>query len=107
MDDWSLEMSMIGPHGERWTMRVKLDQATACEYHHIPKPVPGFTPFDEAVEILKRREYRKDLFIKEAYRLGTLLAERMEDAEGWHGIKRQEPAKLELSQQTNYRRPER
>ena len=107
MDEWFLEMSMIGPHGEHWTMRVKLDPTTAREGHCISKPVPGLTPFDEAVVILKRREYRKDLFIKEAQRLGTLLAERMEDAEGWHGIKRQEPAKQELSQSTNYRRPKR
>ena len=98
MPDWFLEMSMIGPYGERYTMRVKLDRTTACEFHSLVKPVPGLMAFNEAVEVLKRREYRKDLFIKEAHRLGTLLAERMEDAEGWHGIKRQEPAKQELSQ---------
>ena len=40
--------------------------------------------------VLKRREFRKDLFQDEARRLGALLAERMEDKEGWHGVERQE-----------------
>ena len=98
MDDWFLEMSMIGPYGERYTMRLNLDQITAREAHHIPPPAPGFVRFDDAVEILKRREFRKDLFTEAAQRLGTLLAERMEDAEGWHDASRQEPAKAELAQ---------
>ncbi len=100
MTNWFLEMSMNGPRGERYVMRVGLDSMTARECSHIEPlpPVPGLVKFDDAVEILKRREYRKDLFIDQARRLGTLLAERMEDAEGWHGVSRQEPAKEELSQ---------
>jgi len=49
------------------------------------------------VKILKRREFRKQLFINEATRLGALLAERMEDAEGWHDVSRIEPAKRQLA----------
>lgn len=98
MDDWFLEMSMIGPYGERYTMRTKLDHGTAGEICHIDPPVPGLVKFEHAVAILKRREFRKDLFIEAARRIGALLAERMEDAEGWHGIKRQEPARQELAQ---------
>ena len=98
MDDWYLEMSMIGPYSERYTARIKLDPVTAREAHDIPPPVPGLVSFDDAVEVLKRREYRKDLFIDAARRLGTLLAERMEDAEGWHDASRQEPARRELAQ---------
>ncbi len=98
MDDWRLEMSMIGPYGERFTMAVKLDGITAREISHIAPPVTGIAHFTEAVDILKRREYRKDLFIEAARRIGALLAERMEDAEGWHDASRQEPAKAELAQ---------
>lgn len=100
MDDWFLEMSMNGPHGERYTMRIKIDQMTAREVSSIdPSPmVSGLIGFGDAVAILKRREYRKDLFTEAAQRLGTLLAERMEDAEGWHDASRQEPAKAELAQ---------
>ncbi len=100
MYDWHLEMSMIGPHGERYTMRRTLDPGTAREVSHIkpPSTVPGLTRFEDAVTILKRREYRKDLFISAARQIGALLAERMEDAEGWHDASRQEPAKAELAQ---------
>jgi len=51
----------------------------------------------DVVEIMKLREFRKDFFINECVRIGTLLAERMEDAEGWHDVSRIEPAKRELA----------
>jgi hypothetical protein len=98
-NQWRLEMAMIGPFGERYIMAVSLDDYTAQEIHRVdpPSSAPfiGAT-FDEAVKILKRREFRKDLFQEEARRLSALLAERMEDAEGWHDIGRQEPAKKAL-----------
>ena len=95
--EWHLEMSLVGSYGERFTMRVGLDEQTARECYRLPPPVPGLMSFDETVTCLKMREFRKTLFIAEAHRLGTLLAERMEDAEGWHDASRVEPAKQELS----------
>ncbi len=32
MEDWYLEMSMIGPYGERYTARIKLDQITTLAW---------------------------------------------------------------------------
>lgn len=56
----------------------------------------GFGTFDSTVRLMKVRQYRKDLFIHAAERLGALLAERMEDAEGWHDASRIEPAREQL-----------
>lgn len=97
MPQWCLEMSMIGPYGERYTQRVALDHRTASDIQKIDPPVTVINSFDDAVNFIKRREYRKDLFTHAATQLGTQLAERMEDAEGWHGMSRQEPAKAALA----------
>ncbi len=80
-------------------MCIDLDEVMAREFSHVPLPTPvelGGT-FDECVTVMKQREFRKDFFIRECRRIGTLLAERMEDAEGWHDVSRIEPAKRELS----------
>lgn len=52
-----------------------------------------------AVEIMRTKELRKHLFIDAAKQLGTLLAERMEDAEGWHDPERIESARKQLGGQ--------
>jgi len=94
---WRLEMSLLGPFGEKITVAVMLDPSTASEVARIAPPTIWNLPvgptknfLEETVKVLKRREYRKDLFGFEAARLGKLLAEHMEDKEGWHGIERQE-----------------
>lgn len=51
---------------------------------------------DQTIKFMQRREFRKDLFIEACKRLGALLAERMEDAEGWHDQSRIEPARKQL-----------
>ena len=56
----------------------------------------GFGTFDEIVRLMRVREFRKRLFIMTARNLGALLAERMEDAEGWHDTSRIEPARKQL-----------
>lgn len=50
----------------------------------------------EVVRTLQTKQLRKRLFKREAERLGALLAERMEDAEGWHDSDRIEPAREQL-----------
>jgi hypothetical protein len=57
--------------------------------------------FEQAVEVLRTKQYRKDLFIDAATSLGRLLAERMEDAEVWHDESRVEPARRQLTGDTN------
>jgi len=88
-------------------MCLDLDRHTACQFESIKPPILHTVPwvtgsvalqsFDEVVEIMKVREFRKDFFIRECRRIGALLAERMEDAEGWHDASRIEPAKRELA----------
>ncbi len=93
---WNLELSLVGPYGERSTIAVALTPETAQSIQKVEPPSPlafagtNVSPFDECIKILKRREFRKNLFTDAAKRLGTLLAERMEDKEGWHGVSRQE-----------------
>jgi len=94
---------------QQFSMCIDLDEHTAREFADIKPPIQHGVPwlkettalesFEQVVEIIKRREFRKDLFIRECQRLGALLAERMEDAEGWHDASRIEPAKKSLAQQ--------
>ena len=88
-------------------MCIDLDRHTARQFQSIKPPIQHTVPwlagaaaldsFEDVVEIMKLREFRKDFFIRECRRIGALLAERMEDAEGWHDVSRIEPAKRELS----------
>jgi hypothetical protein len=48
------------------------------------------------ITMLQQKEFRRKIFLEEARRLGGLLADRMEDAEGWHDSDRIEPARQEL-----------
>ncbi len=85
---------------EKYTMCIDIDEHTARRFTRI-KPLdnylPGSISMETAVDILKTRVFRKDFFVHECYRLGNLLAERMEDAEGWHDTSRIELAKKELA----------
>ena len=96
MMEWKLEMSLVGPFGERITVALNLADHIASEVTRInpPEPyglfVPGGDPFKATVHVLRRREYRRHLFEDTATRMGKLLANRMEDKEGWHGVDRQE-----------------
>ena len=87
-------------------MEIELDRHTARQFQRIEPPIKhgvpwsgivvGLDSFDDVVKTMKVREFRKDFFINECRRIGALLAERMEDAEGWHDTSRIEPAKKEL-----------
>lgn len=46
--------------------------------------------FETAVEIMKRKEFRRGLLMSAASQCGEALANFLEDREGWHGIDRQE-----------------
>ena len=78
-------------------MCIELDWHTARQLHSVKPSAAPLDSFEEVVETMKVREYRKDFFIRECRRIGALLAERMEDAEGWHDASRIEPAKRSLN----------
>lgn len=52
--------------------------------------------FDAVVHLIRTKEFRRKFFVEAAQRLGALMAERMEDAEGWHDTGRIAPAREEL-----------
>ena len=93
-------------YGESYQIVMPVDDTVARDFQSINPPIkhsvpflPGAVPldsFEQVVDVMRRREFRKDTFTHEARRLGTLLAERMEDAEGWHDTSRIEPAKEQL-----------
>lgn len=86
---------------QKLSMCLPLGEDIAAEIERLQPPRKAAVAFlgmslDDVVSVLRRKEFRKDLFLGEATRLGALLAERMEDAEGWHDASRIEPAKREL-----------
>lgn len=102
-DRWHLEMTLRGPCVEKYAATMPLDEHTARNVQKI-KPLgghfgylPGTLSMTQAVEVLRSREFRKSLFKDAAWQLSQMLAEYMEDAEGWHDIERVEPAKASLS----------
>jgi len=91
-----------GMMGERYSQQIDLAEDIAREIMKIDPPINPSSvfpldSFETVVTAIRTREYRKDLFQRECHRLGTLLAERMEDAEGWHDTSRIEPAKRSLN----------
>ena len=94
MERWTLELNFRSNFGESHTMALDLEPNVARNVVYIEPPMPvelsGFTTFTDIVHVLKMKKLRKDLFVAEATRLGHLLAERMEDKEGWHGESRME-----------------
>lgn len=96
---WTLRLTLSGPMGERFDIVVNLGEDVISDVVRVnpPRPFP-FTALDtpsldDVVSVLRRKQLRKDLFANECQRLGTMLAERMEDKEGWHGPDRQEMLK--------------
>ncbi len=101
MSEWTLTMSLRGPYGEQVQYSLPLDHSVAREIWKIDPPsflefVPGESALGVVATKIKAREYRKDMFVSEAKRLGLLLSETMEDSEGWHDQSRIEPARRAL-----------
>jgi hypothetical protein len=48
------------------------------------------SPLDAVVKKMQAREFRRKLLIQAATNTGGMLADFLEDREGWHGIDRQE-----------------
>jgi len=93
----TLRMTFDAGFGDSFTMTMPLDEHVASKFTRIKPPELGPVPgmghtFEETVEILRTREFRKRLFVLAAGQLGMQLAERMEDAEGWNDVSRVDPA---------------
>lgn len=95
---FTLQITLRDNHGaeQPLAMAVDLDDEVRISPRAVDEMKAGVGTFDGAVRMMKAREFRKDLFIHAAEHLGALLAERMEDAEGWHDASRIEPARRQL-----------
>jgi hypothetical protein len=98
MNEFTLILTLRDKRGyERpLEMAVDLNQEVRIAPRAVDEMKLGFGNMDSTVRLMKVREFRKHLFIHAAERLGALLAERMEDAEGWHDAERIEPARKQL-----------
>lgn len=65
-----------------------------------PAPLSGLT-FNDIVDVIKLKKFRRDLFDGSCRRMGERLANYMEDREGWHGDGRRET--IEKLEQANDR----
>ena len=93
---FTLELTLRDRYGESIHMAIGLDDQVRIAPRAVDEMKAGLGTFDSSITLMKVREFRKGLFIDAARRLGALLAERMEDAEGWHDTSRVEPARKQL-----------
>lgn len=96
---FTLEIILRDNHSYEPSLRMAIDlnDEVRIEPRAVDEMKAGLSGrMDQTVRLMKVREFRKSLFIRAAERLGALLAERMEDAEGWHDASRIEPARRQL-----------
>jgi hypothetical protein len=93
---FTLRLTLDDPFGKSYSAAMAIDAFDARDRYVGLKPPSaleselGLVSMTDVVEIIRKREYRKDDFERAARDLARLLGERMEDEEGWHGISRQE-----------------
>jgi hypothetical protein len=80
------------------SMAIPCDAALRIGWRAVDELKTGLTtiPFDEAVTMMRVKEMRRKIFRQIAERLAMQLADRMEDAEGWHDPDRIGPAREQL-----------
>lgn len=96
---FTLQITLRDNHGyeQPLSMAIDLNDEVRISPRAVDEMKAGLSGgMDQTVRLMKVREFRKSLFIRAAERLGALLAERMEDAEGWHDASRIEPARRQL-----------
>lgn len=93
---FTLELVLRDNHSFAAPLRVCIDlnEEVRISARAVDEMKFGLGTSDGAVH--KCKEMRKSLFRQACERLGALLAERMEDAEGWHDAERIEPARRQL-----------
>jgi hypothetical protein len=88
--------------GETYHHAVGCDQALRISTRAVEDLKVGsflgaaLMPMDAAVTMMKAREMRRDLLFDAAKMLAGQMADRMQDAEGWHDASRIEPARKAL-----------
>lgn len=96
---FTLQITLRDNYGEQQpiAMAIPLDDELRISPRAVDEMKMGLLGgMDQVVTLMRKREYRRGLFRAACERLGALLAERMEDAEGWHDVERIEPARKQL-----------
>ena len=78
------------------SMAIGLNEELRISARAVSEAKAGFGDLDFTVRMMRVKEMRRDLFREAAIRLSMLMADRMEDAEGWHDTSRVEPARKQL-----------
>lgn len=95
---FTLRLTLEDPYGKSYSTAIPIDAFDARDRYVNLRP-PSADPLlgmlsnqtmESVVQVMRKREYRKEDFEVAARRLARLLGERMEDEEGWHGVSRQE-----------------
>lgn len=95
---FTLTLTLRDSHGfqQPISMAVGIDRQVRISLRAMDELKAGVAAMDQAVQMMRTKSTRKDLFLHAAANLGALLAERMGDAEGWHDESRVEPARQQL-----------
>ncbi len=98
-DEWTLELSLTSRRGECYRKCIDLDQKAIFSgmtprlreeislYAEVGASPIGI---DVMVDLMKKREFRRDLLEAAARQLAGQMADFMQDIEGWHGVERAE-----------------
>lgn len=92
-----LELHLISEAtNERYAQAVRLEDDEAVDRweHSLGKLKPpselDTRTFEETIQAMQRREFRRSAIVSQAKTLGDALCDLLEDREGWHGADRQE-----------------
>lgn len=83
-------------------MAIDVDRALRISSRAIDEMKMGadlgvsLVSFDDVVTLIRTKEMRRELFKDAAVQLAGQMADRMEDAEGWHDPDRIDPARKQL-----------
>lgn len=99
---FTIQLSIIHNQGsESYHHAIGCDEALYIGWRPVEELRIGVTPMNDAVQILKVKEMRRDILERTAIQLAQQMADRMEDAEGWHDISRIDPARKSLGGRWN------
>lgn len=98
-----IEMSIRDTHGYEPPIHraIGVDEAMRISSRMVDEMKLGVDlgaalGFNDVVELIRTKELRRDVLKRLAVQLAGQMADRLEDAEGWHDPSRVEPARKEL-----------
>lgn len=89
-------------HEQPLAMAIDVDQALRISARAVDELKMGADlgvctiSSQEAVQMMRTKQIRRSVFRDAAVQLAGQMADRMEDAEGWHDAERIEPARQQL-----------